>query len=394
MARVFDFSVASGVVAVGDSLVVLTPGGEAMASAEVFALMSVLTEVEKTLGHGAWSIRHYSAVVAGVSQAASALDEASTSCEALATTLARLANDVAAQEHFRENTVRRTVDTLAYYAVSAALMRPGTFGISPRVQPPQGAEHFATTDDSAALLLGSPPSTAVTVTAVGPEHPTTPAQSMAERIARLPDTRAPIRIERYELPGGHTHTEVFIAGTDEWSVGTGEAAFDMESNLAVVAGLSAASVVATSQAMRAAGVKPGDSVSFVGHSQGGAVAVTLAESGRYNTQSVVTIGAPTGSLPVRGDYPALTIEHTGDIVPQLGGYRLPTEATVVQRDSGHFPGDLSGAHSRESYHHTAKLVDASPMTSLTDGFTHAPAGTLGVVTVFRASRLPVQQPPG
>jgi len=393
VAGVFERPVVSGVAPVGDTLIILTPGGEAMASAEVFALLSTLARVKEVLGHSVWGIRHYSGAVAEVSPAVSALNQASVSCETLAVTLGRLAQDVAAQENWRQSTFRHAADTLAHYAVLASTMTSGGWAMPKGDPPPAGAEPFATTDDTAALLLGSVPSTMVAVDLVGSETPTTPAQSMAERIARIPDTSTPIRVERYSLPGGHTHTEVYIAGTDEWSVGTGEAAFDMESNLAVVAGLSAASIVATTHAMRMAGVKPGDSVSFVGHSQGGAVAVTLAESGRFQTASLVTVGAPTGTLPVRGDYPALTIEHSGDIVPRLGGRRLRTEATVVHRDSGHFPGDVAGAHSRGGYQDTARLIDDSPMTSLTDGFTHAPAETPGVATVFRASRLQGPPPP-
>lgn len=377
----------------GDSLTVLTSGGEAMASDEVFALMGRLTSVSSSLSDSAWSIRHYGEAVPSVSSAASALDKASASCGELASTLGRLAEEVASQEWCRENVVRRTADTLSHYAVMAAAMTSRQSAHHPGPSVSEGGEPLAVMDDAAAVLLGSDPTGAVVIDQVGLPVATGPAMSMAERISRIPDTSTPIRIERYDLPDGLTHTEVYIAGTNEWSVGTGDSAFDLESNVALVGGLSAASVVATTQAMRAAGVKPGDRVSFIGHSQGGAVALTLAESGTYSTASLVTVGAPTGSLPVRGDYPALVIEHTGDIVPKLGGFRVPTEATVVQRDSGHFPLDVGGTHAKDGYRDTARRIDQSPMTSLTEGFTHLAPDTPGQVMVFRASRPSGPLPP-
>jgi hypothetical protein len=242
------------------------------------------------------------------------------------------------------------------------------------------------TDDTAALLLGDHHSAAVTVTRVEGPASVAGAQSMAERIARIPGTQTPIRIERFELPGGLSHAEVYIAGTDEWSVGSGDSPFDMESNLALVAGIGAASVVATTQAMRLAGVRPGDSVSFVGHSQGGAVAITLAESGVYSTKSLVTVGSPSGTLPVRGNYPALVVEHTDDVVPSLGGERLATNATVILADSGQGPFDVVGAHSREGYLHTARRIDSSRAPGLASTIPRVPDSLTGTVHLFRASR--------
>ena len=250
-------------------------------------------------------------------------------------------------------------------------------------------------DDAAAILGGYETALPeVSVQAVTARLPVQPAQSMAERIARIPDTKNPIRVETYTLANGDTHAEVFIAGTHEWGVGSGDTPFDLESNLKLVAGQTSLSVVATTQALRQAGVKPGDSVTFVGHSQGGAVATTLAESGVYKTTGLVTAGSPTGTLPVRGDYPAVVMEHTNDVVPGLGGGRLTTQATVVTRDSGHNRLDVLGAHSTDSYQHTASLIDRSSAPELARIESPALADARGRVVVFSATRQPGQPRPG
>lgn len=365
-----------------------------MASEEVFALIDALSRAASSLEDSRWRVRSCTIGLDEVGLSVRAVGEARDGCEALAALLHRLASDVASQEAWRETTLRRAGDVFGFFAVSAAVTGGPPLPQSPHHAVRRGSEENAATDDTARLLLGDFDPGQVAVTGVGVGHSVEAAQSMAERISRIPDTATPIRIERFELPGGETHTDVYIAGTDDWSVGAGSSPFDMESNLALVAGVGAASVAATSQAMRLAGVKPGDSVSFFGHSQGGAVAVTLAESGVYATRGVVTVGSPTGTLPVRGSYPALTIEHTNDVVPALGGHRLPTNATVVRVDSGHHPGDFLGAHSRHSYRDTAARIDSSVAPGLATTIAPSvPEGTSGTVRLFRANRLPDQQPP-
>ena len=125
---------------------------------------------------------------------------------------------------------------------------------------------------------------------------------------------------------------MFIAGTNDWSLHSTDSAFDMSSNLALVAGVQAASLIATERAMADAGVTRNDRVVFVGHSQGGAVAATLAESGRYDTAGLFTVGAPTGTLPVTGSYPSLTVEHIGRCCAPPGRSENPHK-----RLCGHHP---------------------------------------------------------
>ena len=388
-------------------LTILTPGGLAMASEEVFSLMDQARVMASACETSAWRLRMVLSMAPGVAAAVSALHLAKDQCDALATSLHLLATQAAHQEAWRQTTLHSLRDRFLYTAVAGAawsgsgkseawiesMRSHGNTPVTPTSRL-RGNVEGAAIDDAAAVLAGSPGSLpAVSVVPAFASGSVTPAVSMAERIARIPDTRHPIRVETYRLANGDTHADVFIAGTHEWGVGTGESPFDLESNLKLVAGHTALSVVATTQALRHAGIKPGDSVSFVGHSQGGAVATALAESGVYKTAGLVTAGSPTGTLPVRGDYPAVVIEHTNDIVPSLGGERLTTQATVVTRDSGHRRMDVYGAHSTNSYQHTAALIDSSAAPELAPMASPVLPGDRGRVVVFSANRLPGQQRP-
>ena len=216
--------------------------------------------------------------------------------------------------------------------------------------------------EAAAALLGGEysPQSVFVEKFDGGVTPVSQATTLAERIRRIPGPEHPIRIERYRDASGSLETEVFISGTSEWSVGTTENPFDLEGNLALVAGIPAASYLAVEMALRRSGVRPGENVRFIGHSQGGLIATRMAESGRYTTTGLLTAGAPLGAVSVRGDYPAVHLAHTDDAVPELGGASAPTKGVGVRRHSGAGAGDLAGAHSLEAYEKTAIAADGSP----------------------------------
>jgi hypothetical protein len=386
-------------------LTILTPGGLAMASEEVFALMDQCRVMASVCEAAAWRLLMVAHMASGVGVSVAALQRAEDEFDALATSLHQLAAQAAEQEARRTTTLHSLRDRFLYTAVAGAAWSgagkgeawtASMTGTSEGAWIPRshlrGGEDGAVMDDAAAILAGhEAPVAQVSVSVASVAGAITPARSMAERIARIPDTKNPIRVETYRLANGDTHAEVFIAGTHGWGVGSSQTPFDLESNLRLVAGQTALSVVATTQALRQAGVKPGDSVMFVGHSQGGAVATTLAESGVYKTAGLVTAGSPTGTLPTRGDYPAVVIEHTNDIVPGLGGARLTTKATVVTRDSGHNRLDVLGAHSTESYEHTAALIDQSVTPELAAMPRPVLARDRGRAMVFSATRQPGPQ---
>ena len=115
---------------------------------------------------------------------------------------------------------------------------------------------------------------------------------------------------------------VDIRGTQSFDIGqTGPQ--DMTTNLQGVGGMPSDQLAAIQEAMKDAGIAPGEAVEFAGHSQGGIMAAQLAVDpdvrSRYNVVSVVTAGSPTATIAPT-DVPVLSYENSGDIVPGLDGY--------------------------------------------------------------------------
>lgn len=361
------------------SLVITQPGGHQVATEEIFALIDQLTRVRGALENtvadltsvrGSYRPEGYPSAVG---QASVLADDA----RGLVAAMVAYTEQVARQESWRVAWWESTRDH-AWWGL-ATLIAAG--------QVPGGQRDAARVDDAARALLvaGGDYRPQVTVWETSREYGTTVSQGVAERVARIPPGSHPVRIERYETPGGQWHTEVFVSGTRQWGLDSTGDPFDMRSNLALVAGVPAAATLATERAMRNAGVRRGDSVVFVGHSQGGAVAATLAESGRYRTRGLITVGAPVGSLPVTGDYPALRIQHRDDLVVELGGAAVAGRQMVVETDSGALPGDVRGAHSRHAYFDTATRVDQSAVNALSHWGESLPSGIRGRSVLFDAS---------
>ncbi len=218
-----------------------------------------------------------------------------------------------------------------------------------------------------------------------------PPASLADRVERVPDPATPIVIERYPLSDGSWHFEVYIAGTDSKAELGGDRPWDMASNVALVAEQDASSMQAVRAAMIAAGVTADSSVTFTGYSQGGAIATVLAESGQWNTTGLVTVGAPTGGMPVQGDYPAIVIEHREDLVPVLSGIRRETTAVIVRADALTADSATDGAlpaHDRDRYAATAAAVDAHDHRLLQSTIAALPTATAeGQRFVFTATRI-------
>ena len=219
----------------------------------------------------------------------------------------------------------------------------------------------------------------------GPALRALPPHSIGDRVARIPSTESPIRIERYVDARGIAHSEVYIAGTHEWVVGGSTEPFDMTSNIALVAGLPAASLISVRVAMARAGINAGERVSFTGHSQGGVIAARLAESGRYHTTGLLVVGSPTGTVSVTGNYPALALRHSDDLVPRLGGSDRGSGFTTIERHSGSTVGDVGGAHHKSGYVTTARAYDASPASPHLPALPSAQGSA--EVRVFSASRV-------
>ena len=385
-----------------EALWVSKSGGYRVATDEVFALQqtagALATELlERVSSLNRLISQYFDSDLEAASRGAR---HAKDGVSELALALSLYVEQVARQESFRRTLFNRPLDASMFALVSWAMgdsQAAGEFGgwrqalaDRPRLGwgPQRGVVAESVIDDAAAtvLLAAGPYRSEVAVERALPDRQVGIAMGVAERISRIPESAIPVTIERYTLPDGQTHTEVFVSGTAEWTVEEGTSPFDMRSNLALVAGLPAASVLATEAAMRKAGVSQGDRVLFVGHSQGGAVAATLARSGRYDTAGLITIGAPSATIAPSGDYPALIIEHRDDVVPKLAGQRVDHSALVVTTDSGALPGDLGDAHSMERYGETAERIDSSPDRDLSHFASGFPTGLVGTRSRFSAEQ--------
>ena len=222
--------------------------------------------------------------------------------------------------------------------------------------------------------------------------PAAAPRDFADMLSRIPteaDGGAQVRIEEF----GDTHV-VYIGGTVDGSLGAGSQPWDMSSNLAALGGDTGASENAVRRAMIDAGIQQGDPVILVGHSQGGLVALRVAESVDVTARAVITAGSPIHAMQAPHGVPVVAFEHTDDVVPALGGIVTQAQPEVVYiREAGVTPQSFDGttvlpAHRLDAYVATARTsafiandtvarvraeVDALPRT--------------GTSTLWRATRL-------
>ena len=255
---------------------------------------------------------------------------------------------------------------------------------------------------SAAILLGGRHAftpTPVRTTSFGASTPVRPPTSLADAASRIPPSgvgRPQVRVEQYSTSSGGRSYAVYIAGTTDFGAKSDEP-FDMASNLAALADNDAGSYTATLDALEQAGAEPGDAVNLFGHSQGGLVAARIAASGAFDTQSLVTFGAPSGQVPVPDSVTQIAVEHAEDLVPALGGAPVDgadgRDRTVVSRavfdDAPPPAGEPGAGHHMSEYAETAALIDRSTDPRLS-GLGEALAGIgtgAGVAQAYRAERV-------
>ncbi|KQP53834.1 hypothetical protein [Agreia sp. Leaf283] len=239
--------------------------------------------------------------------------------------------------------------------------------------------------------------TPVQTTRVG-TSPVTAPSSIAELTSRMPNTSArgpQIKVEKYATENGDPSYIVYLGGTVDMNAMPAGEAFDMTSNVESMSAGGGASYRAAVEAMSDAGIRPGDPVLEVGYSQGGLLAVQLEQSGDYSVQGVVTLGSPVGQLETTA--PTLTIAHTEDLVPALGGLDTASgdDRVLVRRtlyDDAPMPtGDAFPSHDLDAYRETAGLVDASKdprVEKFIDGAAPFLSGSAaGTATEYRAERV-------
>ena len=190
--------------------------------------------------------------------------------------------------------------------------------------------------------------------------------SIAAVVASIPKSERDepqVRITEYRRDDGSTAYLVSVAGTSSLELG-GEWAFDNEGNLFAYGGEARETVAAVADAMAAAGIAEGDEVVFAGYSLGALVVTSLANTGRWEVPSAVTIGSPVHGNAIRPDAAIVQIEHDNDpIVGLQGPHQRPRGDLAIVTGSPYPDGVPLGAdpfvtHLHNSYLTTAEVYDA------------------------------------
>ncbi len=184
-----------------------------------------------------------------------------------------------------------------------------------------------------------------------------------------------IRVDRVTAADGRRAWAVAIPGTDEWSPRTGADPFDLTSDVQALAGDTSAVGRLVIEALRSAGVRPGESVLLAGHSLGGMVAAQLAADPlvrkEFRITNVVTAGSPVALSGVPRSISVLSLEHTEDLVPRLDGGLNPDRPSWVtvsrpvtaEPASGSSSDDVRPeflhTHGSDTYAQTGALIDRS-----------------------------------
>jgi poly(3-hydroxybutyrate) depolymerase len=105
------------------------------------------------------------------------------------------------------------------------------------------------------------------------------------------------------------------------------------------------------EAMRDAGISPGDDVVLTGFSQGGIMAANLASDPTfpYNTVGVVTNGSPIDTFDIPPNIPVYAFQHANDAVPMLDGNVSGATGTNVNRVILPPVGSPIDAHNNKNY---------------------------------------------
>ena len=216
------------------------------------------------------------------------------------------------------------------------------------------------------------------------ELPVTEApQTYEDRLARMPrgEDGAQVMIERYSVPGEPDRFSVYVGGTVTFNPGSTSEPWDMASNMVNATGEVSGSAASVREAMAEAGIDKDSPVQFTGFSQGGGTVARIVSSGEFNTQGVLTFGAPTGQIPLPEGIPTVLVEHADDPVPALGGEQGNTAAVLVRRDVFDRGEEVDStmlvpSHHWEYYLKTARIMDESGSPQL--------ESTLGKLDSFTA----------
>ncbi len=248
-----------------------------------------------------------------------------------------------------------------------------------------------------------------TLTVTGSQTPPADLTALVQHLSAVNDLSGPghpenngtVEIQTITGPDGTVRHIVYLPGTDDltttpWNQ-DGDVR-DLGTNLLLVSGQDNAYQQGILDAMHQAGIRPGEPVALVGHSQGGMeAAAILAHGSPYHVTNVVTAGSPTAQLD--GFPPGahvLSLENQGDVVPLLDGADNPDSAEQVTVRFDDHETSIGGNHGLDHYVDGAGAVQASDDPSIRDqlasleqlGFIGSPGGQEVTSQVFQITRVP------
>ncbi|RBY95268.1 alpha/beta hydrolase [Blastococcus sp. TF02-8] len=197
--------------------------------------------------------------------------------------------------------------------------------------------------------------------------------ALDRRARRSSDHNDEISVRLITHADGTTAWIVDIPGTQEKSpLGDSHTqnTNDYVTNLRVLGGDVTTRQQAIVEAMHRAGVRPGEPVMLVGHSQGGMVAAQAAhDSGTadfpYDVRSVVTAGSPIARAGIPPSVQVLALENTHDIVPHLDGRANDDDPNVTTVTFDQQNGSIGDNHGiGKAYRYGAQAVDVSDDPSI------------------------------
>lgn len=177
-----------------------------------------------------------------------------------------------------------------------------------------------------------------------------------------------LEVRRVDHADGTRSWTLLLPSTQAMAPG-GRNPVDNLTNVETYGGMVSDVEIGAVEALRLAGVRPGEAVAVVGFSQGGLTGMRLAADPlvrmRYNITTVVTAGSPVGHLPTPAGTEVLHLEHMEDPFVGLDGTSNPAEEarTTVSRSlatgtTGESRLEIppSESHSITEYTRTARLA--------------------------------------
>lgn len=192
--------------------------------------------------------------------------------------------------------------------------------------------------------------------------PDEPVAEVAEAMRVIAGQDEQVTIYQFAMDDGSIRYQVFVRGTE---IGE-DSGLDMRANFENAGSLDNApglgglhgSDAAVAEAMREAGIEPGDAVDVFGHSQGAAAVANVAASGEFNIETATLVGGPVAATEIPPDVHVLAIAHEGDWVSALDGWAdgEGVTTTVVESAGGHGTGPMA-RHEIDEYIDTAEHND-------------------------------------